>query len=82
MGTFEQVKSSVIVNLARKAGPSLTRLTFSPEVVLSNTAVALVSSLTSLTYLELPGDWIKTAAAAAISSLQQLETLKLPGRSR
>jgi hypothetical protein len=77
--TFEQIKSQAVAAVARRAGPSLRQLTFSPEVVLSNSAVATLGGLSGLTSLELPGDWLKTAAAQAIGSLAHLNTLKLPG---
>ena len=47
--------------------------------MLSNSAVAALSSLSSLTSLELPGDWVKTAGAHAIASLANLQSLKMPG---
>ena len=56
-----------------KPNPSLI------QVVLSNSAVAALSSLSSLTSLELPGDWVKTAGAHAIASLANLQSLKMPG---
>ena len=49
------------------------------QVVLSNSAVAALSSLSSLTSLELPGDWVKTAGAHAIACLTNLQSLKMPG---
>ena len=49
------------------------------QVVLSNSAVASLSSLTSLTSLEFPGDWLKTSGAQAIASLANLQSLKIPG---
>ena len=49
------------------------------QVVLSNSAVAVLSSLSSLTCLELPGDWVKTAGAHAIACLTNLQSLKMPG---
>ena len=42
--TFEQIKSGAMMAVARKASSSLTSLTFSPEVVLSNSAVAQVTA--------------------------------------
>jgi len=76
---YEQIKSSVVASVARRAGPSLRHLLLSPEVVVSNSAVAQLASLASLTSLELPGDWIKTAGAQAIASLTLLTSLKIPG---
>ena len=49
------------------------------QVVLSNSAVAALSSLSSLTSLELPGDWVKTGGAQAIACLTNLQSLKMPG---
>ena len=46
---------------------------------MSNSAVAALSSLYSLTSLELPGDWVKTGGAHAIASLTNLQSLKMPG---
>ena len=43
--TFEQIKSGAMMAVARRASSSLTSLTFSPEVVLSNSAVAQVTQL-------------------------------------
>jgi len=77
--TFEQIKSGVVTAVAKRAGSGLKTLIFSPEVVLSNSAVAALSSLSSLTCLELPGDWVKTAGAHAIASLANLQSLKMPG---
>ena len=77
--TFEQIKSNSVVSVARKAGSSLTSLIFSPEVVLSNSAVATLSSLPSLTLLELTGDWVKTSGCQAIAALSLLTSLKMPG---
>lgn len=76
---YEQIKSSVVAGVARRAGPTLRHLLLSPEVVVSNSAVAQLASLASLTSLELPGDWIKTAGAQAIASLTLLTFLKIPG---
>jgi len=77
--TFEQIKSGVVASLVRRAGSTLSNLIFSPEVVLSNSAVASLSSLSSLTSLEFPGDWLKTSGAQAIASLANLQSLKIPG---
>jgi hypothetical protein len=77
--TFEQIKSGVVAAVAKRAGSGLKTLIFSAEVVLSNSAVAALSSLSSLTSLELPGDWVKTAGAHAIASLANLQSLKMPG---
>jgi len=77
--TFEQIKSGVVAAVAKRAGSGLKNLVFSSEVVLSNSAVAALSSLSSLTSLELPGDWVKTAGAHAIASLANLQSLKMPG---
>jgi len=77
--TFEQIKSNVVAAVVKRAGCSLKDLIFSPEVVMSNSAVAALSSLSSLTSLELPGDWVKTGGAHAIASLTNLQSFKMPG---
>lgn len=77
--TFEQVNSPLLASTVRKASSSLTQLTLSPEVVLSNEGVSRLCGLTSLTHLELPGDWVKSSAVKAMSQLTQLQSLKMPG---
>ena len=76
---FEKIKSNSVVAVVRKAGSSLTSLTFSAEMVLTNSAVATLSSLRSLKLLELPGNLVKTSGCQAIASLSLLTSFKMPG---
>ena len=77
--TFEQVRSNDIVSVIKKAKESLKHLVISPELTLANQSVANLGQMSSLTSLELAGDWIKTSGIAELANLQQLEKFKLPG---
>ena len=76
---FWQVNSPAIVSVVRRAGATLRCLTFSSEVALGSTAVARLGSMTQLTSLELPGDWVKTGAVKELAGLAGLQELRLPG---
>ena len=70
--TSEQVNSPQIVMIVKKTKETLTSLTFSPEIALSNDAVAKLGTMTNLTSLELAGDWIKSTGVKEIGNLKSL----------